>query len=140
MNPTPRYWETIEGLSAAQASAPVGEKGFSVAAHTEHLRWSFSAGPSAKFGAKSNGLIGKKAGRWRTVDEEAWQKLRAELRTEFEALRPIFEAGTDWTAAVCTHGIDSRYRACHVPLRSNQANISYGKKQNEQRSYVAAYL
>lgn len=79
----------LKGVSAEEASVSVdrsGEPGTSIAAHVEHLRWSM-----ALFNAELRGEehSGKWAESWlvSTVDEGAWDRLRAELRAEFEALR-----------------------------------------------------
>lgn len=87
---------TADKLTAEQASAPLGENGFSVAAHAEHLRWSLELtrarmrGEREKADWEESWMVSR-------VDEAQWNSLRTALRAEFDALRPLLEAGTDWS-------------------------------------------
>lgn len=101
---------SIEDLAAKQASAkPCGN--LSIAAHVEHLRWSFSYSlayfrgehPSANWNAS-----------WSVdeVDDSTWRQLQHDLKTEYNALVSAIEAHTDWsnramragTLALVPHG------------------------------------
>lgn len=78
----------LEGVSATEASRSVdgsGQAGSTIAANAEHLRWSL-----AQFNAAIRGgaYEGRWAESWQVIglDEQEWNKLRRELRSEFETL------------------------------------------------------
>lgn len=89
--PDAGLFRTVAALTAAQASRSIVDGGTTVAAHVEHLRWSL-----ALFNAIVRGE--QPEIRWteswtvRTVDQEAWEHLQAELRREYETLRTSFAA------------------------------------------------
>jgi hypothetical protein len=86
----------LEGVYAMEASTPVheaGEAGSTIASHAEHLRWSL---------ANMNAAIrGEEQGDWKEswqvleVDDLEWDRLRSELRSEFETLRQAFLSQTE---------------------------------------------
>ena len=79
---------TIDRVSAAEASQSMdgkGGPGSTIASNVEHLRWSL---------AQSNAAMrGEPFGRWKEswqlaqADPATWDRLRENLRTEFEVLR-----------------------------------------------------
>ena len=75
---------TLGNVSAENASSRP-PSGTTLAAHTEHLRWSLA---HANAFARGEVPTGTWAESWSvsTVDEAAWQILRAELKEEFETL------------------------------------------------------
>ena len=83
---------TLAGLSAAEASRPIG--GNSVAAHAHHILFSFDA-----FAAY---ISGDRASRdwnesWRVseVDEASWAKLQDDLVRGYESLRQTIKTHAD---------------------------------------------
>jgi hypothetical protein len=78
----------LAGVSAAEASTSVhasAAAGSTIASHAEHLRWSL---------ANMNAAIrGEPLGDWKeswgtlTVDSAGWDRVRSDLRAEFETLR-----------------------------------------------------
>ncbi len=75
-------------LSAQQASTSVdgsGQAGTTLAANAEHLRWSLANANGALRGQPFQGNW-KESWHMLGADEVGWQKLRHELRVEFEAL------------------------------------------------------
>ncbi len=79
----------LKDVSAEEASVSAdrsGNPGTSIAANVEHLRWSLALSNAMMRGEDHPG---KWAESWlvSTVDEGAWDRLRGELRAEFEALR-----------------------------------------------------
>jgi hypothetical protein len=79
---------TLDGVSAEAASRSLG--GASVAAHAEHLRWSLALANAFARGEEPQADWSES---WSVdrVDTEAWERLRAELRREFETLSAALE-------------------------------------------------
>ncbi len=77
----------IKGVPASEASwsSNNNQPGTSIAAHVEHLRWSLANANRALEGEPYNGSWKES---WNTlmVDEDAWDRLRDDLRREFETL------------------------------------------------------
>lgn len=86
---------TLSSLSAADASR-AGLSGATVAAHTEHLRWSLA---HANAFARGETPAGDWAESWTVsaVDETAWNALRAELRREYETLYAVIAQQDDFS-------------------------------------------
>jgi hypothetical protein len=87
---------SLELISSTDASKTVVSGGSSIAAHTNHLRWSL---------AMANAMMrGQPASRdwaesWavHTVDDAAWTQLRADLKHEYERLLEALPNGFDPT-------------------------------------------
>ena len=77
---------TLDALSAAEASAPPGGAGATVAAHAEHLRWSLALS-RAVLGGDSPAADWEQSWAVRAVTAPEWDGLRRGLREQFEALR-----------------------------------------------------
>ncbi len=87
----------LAGVSAAEASLSVdgsGGAGTTIAANAEHLRWSLANANAALRGEDYNGNWSES---WNTfnADAAAWERLRQELRTEFETLRDAIQKQDD---------------------------------------------
>lgn len=83
----------LAGVSAAEASKSVdgsGAEGTTIAANAEHLRWSLANANAALRGQPYEGRWKES---WHLVDanEAEWDRLRSELRTEFETLRQAIQ-------------------------------------------------
>jgi hypothetical protein len=90
---------TLAGVSAAEASQPVdgaGKHGSTIAANIEHLRWSLAQSNAALRGEPFQENWGES---WRLLnaDPAGWDRLRSELRTEFEALREAIQNQMDFS-------------------------------------------
>lgn len=101
---------SIHDLTAEQASRK-SCGGLSIAAHTEHLRWSLAYALAYFRGERPDASW---SASWSvdTVDEQAWRRLRDELKTEYEALVEAIEKTKYWsnrdmragTLALVPHG------------------------------------
>ena len=102
----------LDGISAEEASQSVdgsGEAGSTIASHVEHLRWSLARGNAAM---RDEPFQGKWKESWKLyeVDNSEWDRLRKDLRTEFESLRQAIESQTElaeqdltWVLALLPH-------------------------------------
>jgi hypothetical protein len=75
---------TLSSLSAKQASQE-GPSGATIAAHAEHLRWSLELANRYARGEQPQ-ADWQESWTVKAVDAEAWQRLRGELRREYETL------------------------------------------------------
>jgi hypothetical protein len=78
----------LAGVSAEEASTPVdgtGDAGTTIAAHVEHLRWSLANTNATLRGEPWNPDWSESWRRLR-VDSAEWDRLQANLRSEFETL------------------------------------------------------
>ena len=87
---------TLEDITSEEASRTFVENGSSIAAHTEHLRWSL---------AQTNAMIGgeKPSQNWseswlvKTVNDNEWHTLRSNLRSEYETLHHTIQKQSDFS-------------------------------------------
>ena len=85
---------TLERISAEKASAP--HQGSTIAAHSEHLRWSlaltnaFARGEQPKINWSESWSL-------KTADTKAWDKLRTDLKNEFETLYTNLQRQNDFS-------------------------------------------
>jgi hypothetical protein len=94
---------TLEGLSAEDASR-VQSHGSTVAAHTEHLRWSLAhANAFARGETPAEGW--DESWSLRVVDAAAWDELRAALRREFDTLLEAIKQQQDFSDPQMPTGI-----------------------------------
>lgn len=90
------FTAAIESISAKQASTPIVKGGSTIAAHTEHLRWSlyFALGffkgnrPSSDWGAS-----------WKVseVNEAEWLALQQDLLEAYLLVREAIAETKDWS-------------------------------------------
>ncbi len=90
-------FETLAGISAEEASIPVGGKCATLAAQVKHVAFYLEVierfmrdpkSPQADWGEV-----------WRTVSSvtpEEWQSIQAELRTNYQAMRRYLESVQEW--------------------------------------------
>ena len=90
-----RLLGTLAGLSAEAASRG-GPSGATVAAHTEHLRWSLAM---ANAFARGEVPTAQWSESWtvRTVAAGAWTKLRADLQLEYDTLLAAMKQQEDFS-------------------------------------------
>lgn len=86
---------TLAPLSA-EAASEEGPSGATIAAHTEHLRWSLAYANAFARGEVPEGGWSES---WslRVVDAAAWDELRAALRCEFETLLEAIKRQEDFS-------------------------------------------
>jgi len=101
---------SVEPLSAAQASqTPCGS--LSIAAHTEHLRWSHQYA-LACFKGESASPDWSESWSVNSIDELAWRDLLVQLRRSYEEITRAVERQENWsdyrlragTLAIISHG------------------------------------
>ena len=87
----------LKSITAAEASTSVdgsGKNGSTIASNVEHLRWSVANANAAMRGKPYNPNWGES---WELLDadEAAWNRLRQELRLEYEALSEAIQMQED---------------------------------------------
>jgi hypothetical protein len=87
---------TLEDISSEEASRTFVENGSSIAAHTEHLRWSLALSNAYMRGEQPKSPWSES---WlvKTVNADEWNTLRANLRGEYETLRGGIEKQQDFS-------------------------------------------
>lgn len=85
----------IRTVSAEEASRTTHTGGTTIAAHTEHLRWSLNFALAFLQGKRPDPDWAK-SWRIRTVNEEEWENLRSALQNEYIAVKAAIEAVSDW--------------------------------------------
>jgi len=86
---------TIEKLSATDASRSIEENGATIAAHTEHARFylvallEFMNGRTEKVNWDESWLV-------KTVDETEWKLLKENVRRDYEIVVETFQKVEDW--------------------------------------------
>ncbi len=97
---------SIADLSAEQASRDIGGK--TIAAHVEHQRWALRLANDYFSGVTPTSNW---SASWTvtSVDEEAWDALRAALRSEGETLLSNVAARQDWTKTDTLDGAFATY-------------------------------
>ena len=94
--PDAALFGTLRHLSAEEASTPPAPGVSTVAAHTEHLRWSLALANAYVRGEMPQ-ADWEESWAVQSVDPQVWDRLRAELRQEYETLRRAIEAREDWS-------------------------------------------
>ncbi|MBW8684803.1 DinB family protein [Chitinophaga rhizophila] len=90
-------------IDARQASTPIIEGGSTIAAHTEHLRWSIYFALEFFAGRKPTGNW-EESWRIRQVDDQQWQQLQQDLRAAYDKLRTTIEGVNDWSEPMLVQG------------------------------------
>jgi hypothetical protein len=87
---------TLEDISSEEASRTFSDNGSTIAAHTEHIRWSLALGNAYMRGEQPKSSWSES---WlvKTVSETEWNTLRSNLRTEYEAFRVGIEKQKDFS-------------------------------------------
>ena len=87
--------DTVSVAEASRSVHPDGDPGSTIASHAEHLRWSLANANAALRGEEYNG---KWSESWRLLetDQAGWDRLRLDLRREFEAVCQAIQAQTDF--------------------------------------------
>lgn len=90
------FTKAIEQIDAEQASTPIVEGGSTIAAHTEHLRWSIRVALEF-FDGKMPSPDWTESWRIHIVNDEEWQKLQQDLLSAYNDLRTAITERKDWT-------------------------------------------
>jgi hypothetical protein len=87
---------TLEDISSEEASRTFIENGVSIAAHTEHVRWSLALSNAYMRGEQPQSPWSES---WlvKTVSANEWNTLRSNLRSEYETLRGGIEKQQDFS-------------------------------------------
>ena len=87
---------TLEDITSEEASRTFVENGSSIAAHTEHLRWSL-AQTNAMIDGKQPSQNWSESWLVKTVNTDEWHTLRSSLRSEYEMLFANIEKQQDFS-------------------------------------------
>lgn len=98
------FTAAIKTISAQQASTPIVEGGSTIAAHTEHLRWSIYFALEFFKGKKPEGNW-EESWKIRQVDEAQWTKLQQDLLEAYEKLVVAIKGVTDWSNPFFVQGV-----------------------------------
>ncbi|MGL4612043.1 MAG: hypothetical protein ACRCYY_20600 [Trueperaceae bacterium] len=87
---------TLEDISSEEASRTFTENGSSIAAHTEHVRWSLALSNAYMRGEQPKSPWSES---WlvKTVNDDDWNTLRSNLQSEYETLRAGIEKQQDFS-------------------------------------------
>jgi hypothetical protein len=87
---------TLEDITSEEASRTFVENGSSIAAHTEHVRWSLALSNAYMRGEQPKSPWSES---WlvKTVTADEWNTLRSNLRKEYETLRQGIEKQQDFS-------------------------------------------
>ncbi|MFZ1684772.1 MAG: DinB family protein [Candidatus Zixiibacteriota bacterium] len=89
-------FETLEGLTAKQASRPTHDGGSSIAGHIGHIRFYVSILRDYMNGIKHKGLDWNQSWQIRAMSESEWDILRGQLRDDYDALVVQVKGISDW--------------------------------------------
>ncbi len=93
-------FETLAGISAAEASVPVGGKCATLAAQVKHV--AFYLGVIERFMSDPRTPAADWGEVWRTVSQvtpEEWQSIQDELRLNYQSIRKYLESVHEWPNA-----------------------------------------
>lgn len=90
------FGKTIEQISAEQASTSLVAGGSTIAAHTEHLRWSIDFA-LAFFDGKIPAPNWAESWKIHVVNDQEWLQLQQNLFASYQKLRKAIAERKDWT-------------------------------------------
>jgi hypothetical protein len=96
MKPGHGFTKTIEQIGSLQASTPTVEGGSTIAAHTEHLRWSIRVALEF-FDGKMPSPDWSESWKIHEVNDEEWRKLQQDLLNAYKDLRTAIAERKDWS-------------------------------------------
>lgn len=90
----------LEGMSSEAASTPPRPGRANLAAHVDHVRYALELANRALRGDRQAFATADWSQSWsiQSVDAEAWAKIQAGLRQEYEALRDFLASSETWVA------------------------------------------
>lgn len=90
------FSKSIEQIDALRASTPIVKGGSTIAAHTEHLRWSIRVALEF-FDDKMPSPDWSESWRIHEVTDQEWQKLQQDLLKSYKELRWAIQERKDWS-------------------------------------------
>lgn len=90
------FFETLSGISAAEASAPVSSNGSAISAQVNHTRFYLDALLDLVRTGEQRSLDWESSWQVREVDETAWQELVADLRRAYDEVRALADSFDQW--------------------------------------------
>jgi hypothetical protein len=90
-------FETLERLTAQQASRPTHDGGSSIAGHVGHVRFYIRILRDYMNGVKHKDLDWNQSWLIHAVSESEWDILRGQLRDDYDALLVHIKGITEWT-------------------------------------------
>ena len=88
--------ETLEGISAEEASIPVSESGASIAGHVEHVRFYLAVLIDSMRGVEIGKIDWQLSWLVNAVTEAQWQELRKDLRKAYLEAKNLIEGFENW--------------------------------------------
>lgn len=101
-DPQAGLFGTLCSLTSEQVSQPVVTSDVPLAAHVNHVRYYLKVSNS-DFSDSPMDYDDKESWKVRSVDEQAWEKLKADLKQEYETFINRIEAETEWTEDKATY-------------------------------------
>jgi hypothetical protein len=98
------FTETIKEIDAKQASISTVIGGSTIAAHTEHLRWSLRVALEF-FDGKLPTPDWAESWRTHEVNNQEWKKLQLDLLAAYNDLKAAIEQRTDWSNPQFNQGV-----------------------------------
>ena len=90
------FTAAVKQLSAEQASTPIVPGGSTIAAHTEHLRWSLYFALEF-FEGKTPSSKWEESWTVREVNDAQWEQLQQDLLVAYDKLRNAILSVKDWS-------------------------------------------
>ena len=91
--------ETLDSLTAAEASAPIAESGTSIASHAEHVRFYVADRIQSFRGEETGEVDWQQSWKVQTVTAEQWDALRNALREAYQELQSVLHGFETWEIA-----------------------------------------
>jgi hypothetical protein len=88
--------ETLEKLSAAEASKLIIEPGTSIASQVDHLRFYFKASNDYINGISTGRAAWQDSWKRKIVTDEEWDRLRRDLADDYHKLLAQLDSISDW--------------------------------------------
>jgi len=122
------FTAAIKTIDAKKASTPLVPGGTTIAAHTEHLRWSIYF--ALEF-YKGNKPTGNWEESWivREVDEAQWQQLQQDLLDAYEKLVAAIRGVTDWSNPFLVQGTLAMVPHAAYHLGAIKQQLTYVNQQ-----------
>jgi hypothetical protein len=89
-------FETLEGVTAQQASRPTHEGGSSIAGHVGHIRFYIRILRDYMNGVKHKDLDWNQSWQIHSVSESEWDILRGKVHEDYDALVAQIKSISDW--------------------------------------------
>ena len=88
--------ESLEGITAEEASIPVSESGASIAGHVEHVRFYINVLMDSMRGVEVGKIDWQLSWLVNSITEAQWEELRKDLRKAYLEVRVLIEGLETW--------------------------------------------